>query len=248
LEAKIKEWLEKEGFPLEMRSARAFRHAGFEVRQSELYTDPESQSSREIDVIASLRSEIGFTEVDFFVECKSSKHPWVVLCAEDVLTGFNRISAFSMMSMKAREHCTNDYTSLSPQINWLNKPNRCGYGLRKALNEADAGYAASMSAVKACNARLYKNGRQSSPTAFTFTFPTIVVDTPIFECILSPEGELKLEQVERSEFLFTATIPNHVASCVSVIHINALPEYARECCEVAKLLINTAQPWECLEL
>jgi hypothetical protein len=248
LKAKIKEWLEKEGFPLEMRAARAFRHTGFEVRQSDIYSDPESGNSREIDVIAALRSEIGFTEVDFFVECKSSKHPWVILCAEDVLTGFNRVSAFSLMSMKAREHCTNEYSSLSQKINWLNKSNKSGYGLRKALNEADAGYAASMSAVKACNARLSKNGPSASPRAFTFTFPTIVVDTPIFECILTAEGELQLEQVERSEFLFTATIPNNVATCVNVIHINALPGYAKECYEVANALLDASKPWECLEL
>ncbi len=35
-------WLEGEGFPLEMRVAAAFRKAGFEVRQSDVYMDHES--------------------------------------------------------------------------------------------------------------------------------------------------------------------------------------------------------------
>lgn len=248
MEAKVREWLEKEGFPLEMRAARAFRQAGFEIRQSDLFTDPEDQKSREIDVVATIRSEIGFTEVDYFIECKSSKHPWVVLCADDVLSGFNRIHAFSLLSTKARERFTEEFVELSLCIKWLDKPNRCGYGLRKTFSDADAGYGASMSVVKACNARLYKNGPQSSPTSFTFTFPVIVVDTPIFECSLAPNGDIELCQVERSSLLFTATIPNHVATCITVVHIDALGSYAQECFANTSCLLQATQPWECLEL
>lgn len=44
LEKKIEEWLEKQGYPLETRVARAFRNAGFNVVQSDYYRDPISQA------------------------------------------------------------------------------------------------------------------------------------------------------------------------------------------------------------
>jgi hypothetical protein len=43
----VKEWLEKQGFLLEMKTAAAFRQAGFEVRQCSHYVDPDSGKSRE---------------------------------------------------------------------------------------------------------------------------------------------------------------------------------------------------------
>lgn len=248
MEAKVKEWLEKEGFPLEMRAARAFREAGFEIRQSSLFADPEDQKSREIDVVAATRSNIGFTEVSHFIECKSSKHPWVILCADDVLSGFNRVHAFSLLSTKARNRFIEDFSTLSPHIKWLQRPDRCGYGLRKAFSDADVGYGACMSVVKACNARLYENGHQDSPTWFTFTFPIIVVDTPIFECSLAPNEDINLRRVDVSNLLFIATVPNHVATCITVIHIDALGQYAQECFLNARALLSATQPWESLEL
>jgi hypothetical protein len=74
----VRQWLEGEGFPLEMRVAAAFRKTGFDVRQSSLYADPESGKNREIDVIAADPDYIGIVEIHFVVECKSSKKPWVL--------------------------------------------------------------------------------------------------------------------------------------------------------------------------
>jgi len=42
----VKDWLLKGGFPLEMKTASAFREAGFEVRQSVNYIDPDTKKLR----------------------------------------------------------------------------------------------------------------------------------------------------------------------------------------------------------
>ena len=47
---KVRNWLETQGYTLEMRAASAFRAIGFDVRQSSHYDDPETGKSREIDV------------------------------------------------------------------------------------------------------------------------------------------------------------------------------------------------------
>src|SRR5262249_35932003 len=82
----VVKWLEKEGYPLEMRTARAFRRSGADVAISQFYKDHESQEVREIDVIATF-GPMGASDppksvsvaVSFVCECKLSKeNPWVM--------------------------------------------------------------------------------------------------------------------------------------------------------------------------
>ena len=49
---KIRNWLDTQGYPLEMKVARCFQKAGFRVSSSEYYLDPDERKPREIDVIA----------------------------------------------------------------------------------------------------------------------------------------------------------------------------------------------------
>src|SRR5689334_18263963 len=104
--AKVREWLEMQGFALEMRTASAFRKAGFDnVRQSSIYVDVKTGKPREIDVLAhdmGGNAARGIIDIRFFVECKSSKKPWVLLCSPEVLV-YNRFFTFAAMSEKARE-------------------------------------------------------------------------------------------------------------------------------------------------
>jgi hypothetical protein len=95
---KVREWLEKQGFALEMQAASAFRAAGFDVKQSSYYTDAETQKPREIDVQAQLRSFSGLVDVKFVVECKSGSKPWVLLCSPDTLERYHRMFAFAALS------------------------------------------------------------------------------------------------------------------------------------------------------
>lgn len=99
---KVREWLERQGFSLEMRTASAFRAAGFEVRQSSYYSDSETSKPREIDVVAIHPDYLGIVNIRFIIECKCSKHPWVLLNSPDTLA-YNRLFAFATMSQKARD-------------------------------------------------------------------------------------------------------------------------------------------------
>jgi hypothetical protein len=81
---KIRKWLDKEGYPLEMQVARTFREIGFEVSSSEYYLDPDEKKPREIDVIATLQKTISgvLFQIAYTVECKLSKDkPWVCFCS-----------------------------------------------------------------------------------------------------------------------------------------------------------------------
>jgi hypothetical protein len=107
LESTVKAWLEKHGYPLEVRVARAFRAAhplqeflGFEeaVRQSKSYIDNETEKVREADVVATwwnpIRYEIDQSRTNpraadwlgiiLVIECKRSAVPWIALTSDPV--------------------------------------------------------------------------------------------------------------------------------------------------------------------
>ncbi|WP_312356464.1 hypothetical protein [Empedobacter sp.] len=49
---KIKEWINKNGYPLEMYTSRIFKNNGFNVAQSLYYKDISTEKYREIDILA----------------------------------------------------------------------------------------------------------------------------------------------------------------------------------------------------
>src|SRR5687767_1963194 len=88
MKSAVLDWLEKQGYPLEMHVAEEFRKAGFEVTQSEFYLDPDTNQPREVDVLATNYVEITPTErvvrIRFVIECKRSRDkPWVMFVPPD---------------------------------------------------------------------------------------------------------------------------------------------------------------------
>src|ERR1700761_9219874 len=83
LERKVSEWLNKQGYPLEMYTQRCCRDNGFQSHQSWYYEDAETGQQRETDVFAySPRVKIDGRgrqfELAFTFECKQSRgKPWV---------------------------------------------------------------------------------------------------------------------------------------------------------------------------
>lgn len=80
LEAGVLEWLGKQGYPLELRTAATFRQAGFSTFVSYFYNQQESGKPREIDVVSWSNKDICAVElrISFIVECKASaSYPWV---------------------------------------------------------------------------------------------------------------------------------------------------------------------------
>lgn len=78
--SKVKDWVEKQGYSLEMRVAKIFKEAGFNVSQFDYYQDFETNKLREIDVSASVKKQIEGIDlrIILFIECKYLKKPWVV--------------------------------------------------------------------------------------------------------------------------------------------------------------------------
>lgn len=218
---------------MEMRTASAFRAAGFEVRQSSYYTDAETGKAREIDVLAIDPDFRGIVNIQFFVECKSSRNPWVLLTSPDTGHGYNRLFAFSAMSRKARDVLaeTDRLRRMLAEFPWFRKEGLIGYSLRQAFSENDAAYAGALTVVKACDSFVHEHdGRLES---IDIGFPIIVVDTPLTRCVLGESGEIELEEIAEGEFLF---VGHKLGTCIRVVTASRLTSFAAEARQVANQL------------
>jgi len=84
LQKAIYGWLKEQGYPLEMKVANIFSSLGFGIRQGWYFTDPEEGKPREIDILAFFNVNTGYPlMLQFIVECKWSKKPFVVFTYTD---------------------------------------------------------------------------------------------------------------------------------------------------------------------
>lgn len=84
LDEKIKDWIKKEGYPLEFSVAHDFKKRGFSVEQSHFVKDSEGKI-REVDVLATQNILVGnsILRILHVVECKWSKDkPWILFADE----------------------------------------------------------------------------------------------------------------------------------------------------------------------
>ncbi|MFN3581963.1 MAG: hypothetical protein ACK4VV_15990, partial [Pseudomonas sp.] len=158
MEQKIKGWLEKNGYPLEMRVSRNLAIRGFGVTQSQYYEDHDSGKLREIDVVARLydfvepKSYVAIAELETFsvIECKSTSNPWVVFCETKpgIWSIEQALSNNAGEKLLARSRKEIEKTAL---YGWSRT---AGHGVAQAFGgKEDMPYTAVMSATKAAEAK-----------------------------------------------------------------------------------------------
>jgi hypothetical protein len=264
LKSKVKEWIESQGYPLEMLVAREFLVNKFAVDQSALYADPETGEAREIDVVAIKWSadprptHSWKLRVSWHIECKSSKDkPWVVTILEDekdqyrlsVLTAIYSQSCILFLAKGIARRWVEEAFRDNPLLS----PRRVGTGLRRANlgkphDNDDQAYKAVMSATKsaAAAARLFDNIEEQREKAerpitdngsSSIAFPTIVVDSPIFEYSLNAQGEFTLVERELSWALCRNLEPFRLTP-VPVVSKNYLPTFTKLASDASNYLCN----------
>lgn len=158
LEDRIREWLDHQGYPLEITVAAKMRNSTtLDIRQGWHYEDPETNLSREIDLVCTGGEPMGLAEINFAIECKGTKKPWILFTSEDAAAGFNRLSAFALLSKMAFsavaerifDSADTEY-AVAKKIPWLWKDGRIGYAIRQAFDgKGDSPYIGCLSALKA---------------------------------------------------------------------------------------------------
>lgn len=189
LKSKLTKWLGAQGYPLEMQVASAARkHTKFDIRQSWHYKDPESDSSREIDIVCTASDPRGIAEINFAIECKATQKPWILFSSEEAASSYHRLSSFGLFSSAARAAVLESLFTSSNKSNyktaksipWLWKEGLIGYSLTQAFDgNKDTPYIASLSSVKAAiwllNNSLWQTEEHRS---YAVSFPIIITSSP----------------------------------------------------------------------
>jgi len=247
LPGKIAKWLKVQGYPLEMTVAAALRKDNFYTNQGFYYSDPETNTSREIDIIATKTDAFGLFQVEFVVECKSSlDKPWVLFTSDSNELGKNIFQNYAMLSNLADKKLRhklftgvtdknkeNDKASIL-SLPWLKQQSQA-YGVAAAFSSGssdDPAYKAIMSALKAA---LYLNRSQeeNNPYSLRFVFPIVVLDGRLFEAFLSSDGKTVIREVKEGFVSYFKTIAGFPCCAVHLITADKLTSFCREAMEAA---------------
>lgn len=243
LEAKLHEWLETQGYPLEMRVARAFQSAGARAIQSDFYTDASTEESREIDVVASWQTIIEnlLVRVSFVVECKSSREkPWILFVSPETrLTPTASVAqrAASELGRRTLVRVAKEASIQSLPIFRL--PNAPGYSITQAFTSGhDICYAAA-SAV--ANAAAAKAGEIDVPTRglrrvdnLQLVFPVVVTEARLFAAALKDDGAVSLKEQTSGVLLWRNPLVGLPHTIIHIVTLPALPDFIAQARETAE--------------
>ncbi|QDT96266.1 hypothetical protein [Gimesia aquarii] len=255
LDKKILEWLEQQGYPLEMRVAKAFIDAGVSISLSVYYRDPENDTPREIDIVAGCQdgefADYFMFSVEFAIECKKSSSPWVLFVKPGRSFGsvFRNGWVCSKIGSTVKERLKYRNLSDNKLHNWSGN---WAYGVTEALRKGspktgDIPYKALMSCVKASHglARLTEqkvwSSRYADKVLFgSMTQPVIILDGKLFEASLNESGDLEIIETEEGIINFKYPFLNRADEYVSVriVTLPALPRFISAAKETVEQLTD----------
>jgi hypothetical protein len=235
VEAKLAEWLKKEGYPLEFTVANKLRAAGFWVTQGQYARSKSFDQPREIDVSATMTAHVGRSLVRAYhiVECKwSQEKPWVIF------TDRSRIQKSALVAQTVSSKAAQSALwarAPDPRLHALScfeVNERSGFGGRQAFaSNQDQFYGAIQSLVeKAVAIAESYDDYDFDPRKEMLcvaVFPAIVVSGLLFESYFEEStGNLELRSADHIRVLWRGAgkWPFHVA--VDIVRDTALEHFA----------------------
>lgn len=251
LASALEKWIIERGYPLETNTARTLAAAGFFVSRGNLYIDPKTGQTREIDVLASRFSFADRVtsmrdlsiQVSVVVECKYVKDKSWVLFSQPAPSGpglevldflTNRLGRLFLIHLSQELH--------PPTLRTLSKIERLGYDLRagptKKDDEPDQAHAAYAQVITAARARASAYSDAAGPGHADIVIPVIVLDGPLFECVPGPEQRPALNPIVRGVLRTQSWDSNIPNTLVHIVTVEALAEFSHLCYEDARMLLD----------
>jgi hypothetical protein len=202
---KVRTWLDDQGYPLEMRVARTFRKAGFNVAQSVCTFDRKSDRPFEIDVLA--KKDVSLTDraicVSIVIECKDPKKekPWLLFQPDKGVsddTDWFLFPKCAVSSLNGKQCAAIKNSEKARALSFLNSGQLGGYGLRQAfVEEEDRAYRVMRTLTQATTSvtcisdALNERGFK----IFEIAVPILVTTAPILAVRLEANNNIEIEQI-----------------------------------------------------
>jgi hypothetical protein len=256
LVTKLRDWLDTQGYPLEMRVAQEFQSSGFTVTQAQYYADPESSKQREIDVVARTEGEWAdyfLLNIQFAISCKNAtKRPWVVFSSDVKYSSGVLEGAFVPSTAGAlfkKRLWGTDYTSLK----LLKAPVRRGYSVTEGLTTGiDIPFQAVMSAVKyadsvAAVTDLRKETLGEKPVVYaSLVCPVVILSGNLFEAYLDVDGSLQVSEVQRTSLRWGYPLSKSGQQFADILlcTVEDLPLLVKDAQQALELLTKSTEAME----
>jgi hypothetical protein len=246
LKEKISAWLLKQGYPLEMRVAEACVKAGFKVRQSDYYADPQFDKPREIDVSASVQRIFRdiLVRLALSVECKAdNSKPWVIFASDRI-----RLHQRARVAQRSAtlfghiwlEHVSERADVQNLEIFRLSSPP--AYGVAAAFSDgADIPYTALMAAATAANAKTKAEDTQSGEWICSIHFPVVVTEAPLFLCTLGNNSEPVLKDIERATLVWRNPVYRMPHCIIDVVHASSIDAFTKDAIASFEFLLTQTE-------
>jgi hypothetical protein len=194
-------WLEESGRALETRVGRSLWRGGANsVVQSSIYRDPLTGQAREVDVLASFEwtgmRNVGCS-ITAVVECKSGrKQPWIAMqdarSMGRVTKLVNWVFAADFPNTGIEGQATEAWLGLDP----FDDPSVASHVLTAFKDEVNPAGDAVRQVLSAAEALRTQHlvGPQSVGLVL---IPVVVTAAPLYNCVLSDEGEMTLSEVDQ---------------------------------------------------
>jgi hypothetical protein len=244
LPSKLRDWLQTEGYPFEMRVAQAFARAGFAIQQSDYYHDPEKGVPREVDVVASVKSSVRFDlifRIIFLIECKSSlDKPWLLFCTPgDDLPKPAKITQriSSKAALRVQMGLAQDKNVQNLALFNFRAP--VGYGLKQAFaKDKDIAYSAMFSVGSAAEARgLLWTNHPHEPHIVELIFPVIAIEGRLFKCWLDEADVVSVNEITAGTLLWSKGSGHRGHTIIDVQTRSSIEDFATESHESARTLL-----------
>lgn len=233
LEDKIRAWLDEQGYPLEMRVACAFRRAGFRVFQSDYYRDRQSETFREIDVVASADHRVGtlLVRLQFVIECKASRNkPWLMFCSRDAaLAPPARVAQRSASKVAAAALSRLAQRKEIQDLDLFQIIDPPAYGATQAFTTGnDMVYTALTGVGSAVSARTQDvDDQRSLKRRFCIIlFPIVVLEGRLFSCVLQDDASIAVAETERGTLLWRNPVAGEPHTIVNLLTDRVLQKFA----------------------
>lgn len=233
MEKEILSWLSEHGFPLEMRVAQQMTNLKFQVIQSAYFSDFDTGTPREIDLLCRLLAHsepadnMGMSELETLcaTECKSNSKPWIVFKQTKPVgwpPGF-------IITSKTGWHLLHNLRKELSNCRIEEAAVGAGHGVREAFTTNDRAFTGIMSALKAAESTIIaadKNVEQAESSWGKFRYaysgiaiPVVVISGLLFECSLGEDGLPAIKPVQSSAVVLRYPRPREIHSQGAVVHI-----------------------------
>ena len=237
----VEAFLNKQGFPFEMYVAHELRKAGFDaVYQSNLFNDPYTDKTREIDVIAYFTKHLDLhhsIQIKIIVECKHAATPWILFSSEH--EGFDSLGSRYFYCCNKLGQKLFDETDIYEALlgSSLFKIDRyLGYGLAevdtkdRTKKEVKNSYDAIM---KLISVLLYeqkieheKEKQERNISEYIVYVPIIAIEGSLYKASYLGDENINLEKINEGQLLYKANVYEGVFPLIDLCTKEKFPSLA----------------------